>query len=122
MIDCKLSSACHLNYISRKINFISHKLTPIRLLKDLRLNSNLYKIFILPLIRMSFGVVNHLSNNETRRFITFIKKSVKKFSYLPMNTPNRILDKIFGNIADKIMKLNEESKRKLKIRHPEMER
>lgn len=52
MLDNKLKAAAHVELIGRKISFLQFKLTPVRLLKDLRLNVNLFRTLCMPLIRM----------------------------------------------------------------------
>ena len=44
----------HVEVIQHKINFIKHRLSPIRFRKNTKMNLNLFKIFVLPLYRLDF--------------------------------------------------------------------
>lgn len=91
MIDTSLSLDSHLNYIGKKIGFITHKLTPLRFLKDTKLNINLFKILIMPQFRMSFGIIDYLSNGKTKDFMKLIKCKFKFFCLLPRTTPDALI-------------------------------
>jgi hypothetical protein len=45
----------HLKEINKRIGFITMKLYPIRNIDDLKLNINLFKVFIMPLYRLSLA-------------------------------------------------------------------
>ena len=50
-----LSMESHLKNTRNKATYVTHRLTPIRLKGNTKLNLNLYKIFILPLYRLAFN-------------------------------------------------------------------
>lgn len=51
----------HLTACERKVNFITNKLTPIRLRYNTKLNLNLYKILVTPLYRLAYSSYDWLS-------------------------------------------------------------
>lgn len=74
--------------------------TPIRLKNSAELNANLYKIFILPLYRLS--LIN--STNEDRTACeTYVRKSFKRFMNWPINTNNILVERHADSVADKAL-------------------
>jgi hypothetical protein len=53
MMDSSLRLEAHMEEIDRKISWLTARLTPARLIKDLRFNLNLYKVLIEPLIALA---------------------------------------------------------------------
>ena len=98
-INDKLKVAGHVKHVERKIDFVSHKLTPIRMLKDLRLNVNLFRTMCMPLIRM--GMINALCTTKTDQnsFFQAARKKFKAFCYLPRCTPNAVVQMMLGNLV-----------------------
>ena len=99
-LNDKLKVAGHLQHIERKINFVMHKLTPVRMLKDLRLNVNLFRTMCMPLYRM--GMLNALATNKTDQFTFYkaIRSRFKSFCYLPKCTPNTLIKLMLGSVED----------------------
>jgi len=81
----------HPSIINRKIDFIRYKLTPLRLVKDLKLNLNMFKVFCAPLYRLAFNNLEYLSKAQINKFLLHFRKNLKKFALLPSNTPNLLL-------------------------------
>ena len=96
----KLKVAGHLTHVEKKIAYVAHKLSPIRMLKDLRLNINLFRTMCMPLYRM--GLLNSLYTNKTdqNRYYKAVRKRFKAFCYLPRCLPNKIIKMLLGNIED----------------------
>ena len=61
-----LSLLPHLKEISRKVNFITFKLRGILSRGHLRLNCNLFKVFILPNFRLMLTLVESAHTNQLR--------------------------------------------------------
>jgi len=53
-INNSLNTSDHLDTIQKKINFIRNRLTPVRTRAGARLNSNLFRVMVLPLYRLAF--------------------------------------------------------------------
>ena len=45
------------------MNGLKHQLRALRVLKDLRLNRNLFVIFFIPLYKMTFAAIDYVSNS-----------------------------------------------------------
>ena len=98
VIDNKLKAMTHMNHIARKIAFLQYKLTPIRLLKDLRLTINLFRILCLPLVRM--GLLNALGSataTDKQNYFKLVRAKFKSFCFLPKCLPNRIVNYLLGD-------------------------
>jgi len=58
------------------------------MLEDLKLNTNLFKVFCIPLFKM--GAINAMlavkSNKE--KFLTNLRAKAKRFCLIPQNTPH----------------------------------
>jgi hypothetical protein len=96
-LDNKLRVQTHLQHISRKIGYLTQQLTPIRLLKDLSLNVNLFRTFCMPLIRM--GLTNSACTSEADRnkYHKAVRRSFKAFCYLPKCLPNTVVKMLLGD-------------------------
>lgn len=84
--------------MERKIGYVMHKLTPIRLLKDLRLNVNLFRIMCMPLYRMGLLTSLCTTNTERNWFFKAVRRRFKEFCYLPRCLPNRVVEMILGDV------------------------
>lgn len=56
LVDNNLGINSHLSQIKSKFSYICKKLTPVRMLKDFRLNSNLFTTIIQPLFRLTSSI------------------------------------------------------------------
>jgi hypothetical protein len=90
----------HLRGICRKIAFLAAKLTPIRMLKDIRLSVNLFRTLCMPLVRM--GLVNTLMTTKTDQnlYLGIIRAKFKTFCLLPKCTPNKLINALLGNVSE----------------------
>jgi hypothetical protein len=88
----KLDASIHLSNIQSKITFITHRLTPIRLRNNGKLNLNLFKTLISPLYRLAIPAIPLLNNNANQLFFSHFRKNFKRFMNLPRNCSNRMVD------------------------------
>ena len=98
IIDSKLRAMGHMEHIARKIGFLQHKLTPIRLLKDLRLSVNLFRTLCLPLVRM--GLLSAWSSataTDKQNYHRLIRAKFKSFCLLPKCMPNKVVNFFLGD-------------------------
>lgn len=102
--------------IKKKVQFLTYKLTPIRLVKDLRININLFKLFCLPQFRMGYINLKYVNNGERNIFKKTIRSMMKQFCLLPFNLPNRLLVELFGNIDETIDSMIDRTKQQLDLR------
>jgi hypothetical protein len=72
------------------------------MIKDTRLNINLFKTFCLPQFRLGFYNSIFSSKCDREKYCLAIKKILKKFCLLPLTTPNRIIEKMIGDIEQQI--------------------
>lgn len=79
-MDSKLSLKSHLKYISKKISFITYKLYGLRLLDNLKLSINLFKVFLMPLYRLAFTVYSEANVDVRKSLITHMKVRLKVFA------------------------------------------
>ena len=63
-LTCDLTYKTHLAQTSRKVIFLLHKLTPIRLRANIKMNENLFRILVLPLYRLFLCNYTRLSPRE----------------------------------------------------------
>jgi hypothetical protein len=94
VMDGSLGVSAHLTSIARKVTWLNARMTPVRNFKDLRLNINLYKVLIEPLVALGIPYYLRTSLTEQRKYATFANKAFKKFCVLPRSLPNEILDNL----------------------------
>lgn len=87
-IDCSLKLSTHLDIITRKINYIRYKLHGVRHKNNLKLNINLYKLFVMPLFRMNLINYHYAKKTDRNTASKLMRKTFKSFTNLPFNTPN----------------------------------
>ena len=96
-LDNKMKASTHLTAVARKLAYIQRQLIPIRLLKDLRLNVNLFRTMCLPSIRM--GLLNGALAGQTDRanYFKAVRAKFKAFCFLPKCLPNAIVNMLLGD-------------------------
>ena len=92
MLDRTLNLEPHKALIDRKIAWLTARLTPVRNLKDLRLNLNLYKALIEPLISMGIAIYLRTTLSNQKQYATYANKVLKKFCQLPRSLPHETLN------------------------------
>lgn len=63
-LNSNFNSERHLKTIASKIIYITNRLTPLRLKKNVKLNVNLYRILIIPLYRLGFAIFSTCTDRE----------------------------------------------------------
>ncbi len=73
----------------------------IRRKNNLRLNVNLFRIFIMPLFRMA--LLNYHSALKTQKNSAdkLLRMPFKRFTNLPKSTPNKLIRNMIGTLADR---------------------
>lgn len=97
-VNSSLDVEGHLQAISRKIVFITNQLTGIRRLGKTHLNLSLFRILVIPQYRLAFSLYGTSDDRDKLKFVTHFKRSVKRFLCLPINTADRTVASLFGNI------------------------
>ena len=92
MMDGSLGLKPHIAEMGRKVAWITARMTPVRLLKDLRLSINLFKVLIEPLIAL--GVPYYIRGAKTHQheYESYANRVFKRFCLLPRSLPNDVLD------------------------------
>jgi hypothetical protein len=76
-------------------------MTSIRMKNKLKLNINLYRVFIMPLYRLAFTMERIKNKSANFNILELhIKKTFKRFLSLPRSTPNKVIYRLLGNIKD----------------------
>ena len=70
----------------RKITWINARLTPARMLGDLRFNLNLFKTIIEPLFMLGAINFQYCNKTEKKRYAQLMTSTRKKFCLIPWNT------------------------------------
>ena len=99
-INDKLKLTGHIAHVERKVAFVMQKLSPVRMLKDLKLNVNLFRTMCMPLYRM--GMINSLCTTKTdqNEFYKVVRKRFKQFCYLPKCLPNSVVKMTLGGLEE----------------------
>jgi hypothetical protein len=74
------------------------RLVGLRRLGNLRLNQNLFQVFISPLYRMGLVNCKFTTSEDRRKFEASVRRNFKLFVMIPINTPNRILKMMLGDV------------------------
>lgn len=98
LMNSKLSIKSHLKYINKKISFITYKLYGLRLLDNLKLNINLFKVFLMPLYRLAFATYAEANAEVRKSLITHMEVRLKVFCRIPVNTANKVLFELAGDL------------------------
>ena len=72
------------------------KLAIFRLDGSLKLLNNLFKMFILPQVRLSANLWNKITTKQQERYCMFIRKFYRLFTGLPFNTPNELIQMLIN--------------------------
>jgi hypothetical protein len=98
MINNKLAIEPHLKAILKKFHFIAYKLTGIRRMDNLKMNINLFKIFILPLYRLAFTLYARQNETIRAKVEAHMRVLLKRFARIPINTANHTLVLLAGDM------------------------
>ena len=98
LLNGEMSIEPHLKTITNKYNFIAYKLTGIRRMDNLKLNINLFKVFILPLYRLAYMLYARQDAVTRAKVEAHMRVLLKKFARIPINTANHTLVMIAGDL------------------------
>ena len=94
--NCNIMS--HAQSVNAKICFLTARFSVLRQRNNLKLNINLFKIFIMPLLRLGFPLYHHAAPPDKEKFLRFVRTKWKIFVGLPITCANRIIVKMMGDI------------------------
>ncbi len=95
MINSEFNLTQHLDYIQRKISYITYTTTIIRRRLHTKLNLNLFRTLILPLYQLAITLYDKVSKNDQAHLKKHLYRNLKRFLCLPINTANLTIDTIF---------------------------
>jgi hypothetical protein len=116
MLNGRLDLTEHKKLINRKAGFICHKLYGLRKRDDLRINVNLFKVFIMPSYRLAWTLYSRQSEEEKQSLLRHLRVWCKRFAMIPINTAGHTFDLIFGDIQGEIEKSLIRIRRRVAIR------
>lgn len=91
--------------MERKIDFLICKLRALRLERDLKLNINLFKVFCMPLYRLSMLQTMATTETDRQHYLKSIRKKFRTFCFLPRNTPNDYVRVLLGSAEDEVLRM-----------------
>lgn len=74
------------------------KLRNLRALDNLKLNVNLFKIFVVPQYRLATAIYKQASNEARKSLLLSLRVWLKRFCMIPINTSNKVLCSLAGNL------------------------
>ncbi len=84
----------------KKITYIQYKLWHVISKQDIRLNINLYKMMVVPILNLCAQNIKYLNACHKLQITRSCRKIFKRFCRIPMNTPNKILNKMTLDAQD----------------------
>jgi hypothetical protein len=116
LVNGRLDLRSHLAQINRKAGFIAHRLYGLRTLDNLRLNINLFTIFVMPHYRLALTLYTWQSETAATKLDTHMRVWYKKFVRIPINTAGRTFELIAGDLKAQAKASHNKIKRRLKQR------
>ena len=102
-LDRKLTLTPHLEHISKKSDYLYHKLWPLLRCVSLDYRINLWRILISPLFDMGSHLFSSTNPSSKESFLVLRRKTFKKFCLLKKNvnsdTVNKLIDSNFDERA-----------------------
>jgi hypothetical protein len=95
-LNNKLSIETHIKEAERKICFLNLKLRPILLRGHLKLNVNLFKVFVLPQYRLMSILSRFIQPREILQVEKSLRKRFKVWNSLPQSTPTYLIEMLIG--------------------------
>ena len=95
----------HFSEIQNHVNHIIIKLASIRIKGDLKTCLNLFKVLILPRMRMVCCYFDLVTDKQRQDIISFIRKTFKRFCCLPRTCSNEVVDAMLGDLSNCINRL-----------------
>lgn len=97
-IDSSCNVMTHLKSINPKINFLTHKFGILRHKQNLKLNINLFEIFLKPLFKLGFALAELGDQKHKEQYLKHYRIKWKIFIGIPITTANRVVNKMMGNL------------------------
>ena len=91
-----LEPDCHLESISRKANYQTRRLAPLRHCLDIKFNVNLFKMLVLPSVRLLGCVYKHTGKKGKKKIETHVRRRLRGFCVLPWTCPNELINCLIG--------------------------
>lgn len=96
-LTSNLEPDCHLKTIGRKSDFQTRKLAPLRHRLDMRFNVNLFKMLVMPGVRLLGSIHRHTSTTGKNKIEVHVRKRLRSFCLLPWSCPNEFVEVLIGN-------------------------
>ena len=80
----------HSKKLNGKVGWITARLTPLRKLADLRLNLNLFKVFLTPMFHQAASLI-FSTEKDKARYNRHYKCALKRFMCMPRNMSDEVL-------------------------------
>jgi hypothetical protein len=116
MLNGQLNLKDHLKTINRKANFIAYRLYGIRKIDDLRLNTNMFRTFVMPSYRLAFTLYARLNATERAKIEAHMRVWCKKFIRIPINTASHTFSLIVGDLKKQMEASVKKIRKKLRER------
>ena len=117
VISAELSLLPHLREIARKVNFITFQLRAVLNRGHLRLNTNLFRLFVLPSYRLLLTLVPLAHTKQVRLVEKELRQAFRRFVRLPQSCPNEFIAKLIGTLEEMATNLNRASALKIAARN-----
>ena len=102
VIDQKLTGRSHINKMQQKIQFLTNKLIPLLGKVSVDYRINLWKILVKPLFKPGLGIMYQNSASRIVNLERCLKKSLKRFTGLSIQTPNSVLAELINVNVDNL--------------------
>jgi hypothetical protein len=89
----------HVEKSCRKITYVTRKLTPCRMVMDTRFNVSLFRMLILPNIRMLGEVYRISEDSHKRKVISKLNRHFRSFCMLPWTCPDELVHLLIGDFG-----------------------
>ncbi len=93
-----LGPAPHLEKASLKVAYITKKLAPCRYILDTRFNTDLFKMLVVPNVRMLGTVYRLADDNGKEKVENWVKRCYRTFCVLPWTSPNELVALLLGDV------------------------
>jgi len=95
-INKDLSLDCQYDYLENKFNYMYYKLWPLLKQSDLIYRIDLWNVLVKPHFELCASLYHYSNNSIKENFITFTKKTFKKFCMLKKNVNNEVLRRLMN--------------------------
>ena len=87
-LDQNLDPMTHLKALENKMSILSRKFYALRKQGNIKFNINIFKIFILPNIKMLATLYNETNPRNKGKILVILRRKIRDFCLLPRNSPN----------------------------------